>query len=146
MSFTGPHSFCGHCKVARNGPECICPLVSGSSPSKRGCRNASWLSFLACFLCIEYCHLFLLSAFNKHNCTAFVVNIQALLAEGRFYSDMELTEQEIERMVMEASRAEFLAGENRRIHIPWHEETSTSAGAEPSSSNTSLCLLRCTWL
>jgi hypothetical protein len=133
--------------VALNGLECICSLVSGSSPPKRGCLNASWLSFLACFLC--NCHLFLthfVGTFDKHNCTAFDVTTQALLAEGRFYSDMELTEQEIERMVMEASRAEFLAGENRRIHIPWHEETSTSAGAEPSSSNTSLCLFCCTWL
>nr|KJB35402.1 hypothetical protein B456_006G113400 [Gossypium raimondii] len=33
----------------------------------------------------------------------------ALLAEGRFYSDLELTEKEIERTVMEASRAEYLA-------------------------------------
>ncbi|KAA3458622.1 OTU domain-containing protein 5-like isoform X1 [Gossypium australe] len=36
---------------------------------------------------------------------------QALLAEGRFYSDLELTEKEIERMVMEASRAEYLGNE-----------------------------------
>ncbi len=63
--------------------------------------------------------------------------MQALIAEGRFYSDMELTEQEIERMVMEASRAEFLAGESFRLQSPWQEETSTSAGAEPSSSGTS---------
>ncbi|CAM6040835.1 unnamed protein product [Sphagnum compactum] len=61
---------------------------------------------------------------------------KALIAEGRFYSDMELTEQEIERMVMEASRAEFLAGESSRLQSPWQEETSTSAGAEPSSSGT----------
>lgn len=50
----------------------------------------------------------------------------ALLAEGRLYSDLELTEKEIERMVMEASRAEFL---NQQ-----HRESSRSAGAEPSSS------------
>lgn len=50
---------------------------------------------------------------------------------------MELTEQEIERMVMEASRAEYLAGESRRAHNLWQEETSTSAGAEPSSSRAS---------
>ncbi len=65
------------------------------------------------------------------------LGMQALIAEGRFYSDMELTEQEIERMVMEASRAEFLAGESFRLQSPWQEETSTSAGAEPSSSGTS---------
>ncbi|CAL5017106.1 unnamed protein product [Urochloa decumbens] len=53
----------------------------------------------------------------------------ALLAEGRFYSDLELTEREIERMVMEASRAEYLAGE-KKLNI---RESSTS-GAEPSSS------------
>jgi hypothetical protein len=50
---------------------------------------------------------------------------------------MERTEQEIEHMVMETSRAEFLAAENSRLHLPWQEETSTSAGAEPSSSGTS---------
>ncbi|CAM6066575.1 unnamed protein product [Sphagnum tenellum] len=61
---------------------------------------------------------------------------KALLAEGRFYSDMERTEQEIEHMVMETSRAEFLAAENSRLRLPWQEETSTSAGAEPSSSGT----------
>jgi OTU domain-containing protein 5 len=61
---------------------------------------------------------------------------KVLLAEGRYYSDMELTEQEIERMVMEASRAEYLEGESRRAHNSWQEETSTSAGAEPSSSRT----------
>jgi hypothetical protein len=54
---------------------------------------------------------------------------------------MELTEQEIERMVMEASRAEYLAAESRRAHNSWHEETSTSAGAEPSSSRTSKLLV-----
>ncbi|XP_062184630.1 OVARIAN TUMOR DOMAIN-containing deubiquitinating enzyme 6-like [Phragmites australis] len=53
----------------------------------------------------------------------------ALLAEGRFYSDLELTEREIERMVMEASRAEYLA-EEKKLNI---RESSTS-GAEPSSS------------
>jgi len=54
---------------------------------------------------------------------------QALLAEGRFYSDLELTEREIERMVMEASRSEYLAKE-KKLNI---RESSTS-GAEPSSS------------
>ncbi|GJN27690.1 hypothetical protein PR202_gb15732 [Eleusine coracana subsp. coracana] len=53
----------------------------------------------------------------------------ALLAEGRYFSDLELTEREIERMVMEASRAEYLA-EEKRLNI---SESSTS-GAEPSSS------------
>ncbi|KAF5744890.1 OTU-like cysteine protease family protein [Tripterygium wilfordii] len=53
----------------------------------------------------------------------------ALLAEGRFYSDLEVTEKEIERMVMEASRAEYLADDN----FKGHKESSTSS-AEPSSS------------
>ncbi|BBN01541.1 OTU domain-containing protein 5 [Marchantia polymorpha subsp. ruderalis] len=61
---------------------------------------------------------------------------KALLAEGRFYSDLELTEQEIQRMVIEASRAEFFEEESHRHPIPWCEETSTSAAAEPSSSGT----------
>lgn len=56
----------------------------------------------------------------------------ALLAEGRFYSDLELTEKEIERMVMEASRAEYLAADTFKQQ-PGHTESSTS-GAEPSSS------------
>ena len=51
------------------------------------------------------------------------------MAEGRFYSDLELTEREIERMVMEASRSEYLAKE-KKLNI---RESSTS-GAEPSSS------------
>ncbi|KAH9317432.1 hypothetical protein KI387_019201 [Taxus chinensis] len=54
---------------------------------------------------------------------------KALLAEGRFYSDLELTEKEIERTVMEASRAEYL----RTIDHHGCKESSTS-GAEPSSS------------
>lgn len=53
----------------------------------------------------------------------------ALLAEGRFYSDLELTEREIERMVMEASRAEYLA-EEKKLNI----RGSSTSGAEPSSS------------
>ncbi|KAF3776830.1 OTU domain-containing protein 5 [Nymphaea thermarum] len=57
----------------------------------------------------------------------------ALLAEGRFYSDLELTEKEIERMVMEASRAEYLA--NNKFKQPHASRgSSTSSGAEPSSS------------
>lgn len=58
----------------------------------------------------------------------------ALLSEGRFYSDMELTEKEIERMVMEASRAEYLGEDKLRQQIS-SRGTSTS-GAEPSSSGT----------
>ncbi|CAL9121171.1 unnamed protein product [Musa acuminata var. zebrina] len=56
----------------------------------------------------------------------------ALIAEGRFYSDLELTEKEIERMVMEASRAEYLAKEKLK-QCPSFQESSTSR-AEPSSS------------
>ncbi|XP_027083368.1 OVARIAN TUMOR DOMAIN-containing deubiquitinating enzyme 6 [Coffea arabica] len=56
----------------------------------------------------------------------------ALLAEGRFYSDLELTEKEIERMVMEASRAEYLSNNTFKQQLG-HRESSTS-GAEPSSS------------
>ncbi|XP_073291875.1 OVARIAN TUMOR DOMAIN-containing deubiquitinating enzyme 6-like [Primulina huaijiensis] len=56
----------------------------------------------------------------------------ALVAEGRFYSDLELTEQEIERMVMETSRAEYLSDNKFKQRLP-HKESSTSR-AEPSSS------------
>ncbi|KAF8039601.1 hypothetical protein BT93_B1962 [Corymbia citriodora subsp. variegata] len=56
----------------------------------------------------------------------------ALLAEGRFWSDLELTEKEIERMVMEASRAEYLASDKLRKQ-PGIRDSSTSS-AEPSSS------------
>ncbi|URD91336.1 OTU-like cysteine protease [Musa troglodytarum] len=56
----------------------------------------------------------------------------ALVAEGRFYSDLELTEKEIERMVMEASRAEYLAKDKLKQY-PSFRESSTSR-AEPSSS------------
>ncbi|KAL3695624.1 hypothetical protein R1sor_009700 [Riccia sorocarpa] len=52
-------------------------------------------------------------------------------------SDLELTEQEIQRMVMEASRAEFYEEAERHFNNSWSEETSTSAAAEPSSSGTS---------
>jgi hypothetical protein len=58
------------------------------------------------------------------------------MAEGRFYSDLELTEREIERMVMEASRSEYLAKE-KKLNI---RESSTS-GAEPSSSAASKATL-----
>ncbi|ERN13062.1 hypothetical protein AMTRI_Chr11g150800 [Amborella trichopoda] len=57
----------------------------------------------------------------------------ALLAEGRFYSDLELTEKEIERMVMEASRAEYLAEDKFKQQLSLRE-SSTSSHAEPSSS------------
>ncbi|XP_057956558.1 OVARIAN TUMOR DOMAIN-containing deubiquitinating enzyme 6 [Malania oleifera] len=56
----------------------------------------------------------------------------ALLAEGRFYSDLELTEKEIERMVMEASRAEYLAGDKLKQQVGLRESSTSSA--EPSSS------------
>ncbi|CAN1251971.1 OVARIAN TUMOR DOMAIN-containing deubiquitinating enzyme 6 [Linum perenne] len=56
----------------------------------------------------------------------------ALVAEGRFYSDLELTEKEMERMVMEASRAEYLANDKWKPQLG-RKESSTS-GAEPSSS------------
>ncbi|KAJ6717184.1 OTU DOMAIN CONTAINING PROTEIN [Salix koriyanagi] len=56
----------------------------------------------------------------------------ALLAEGRFHSDVELTEKEIERMVMEASRAEYIADNMFKPQLG-RKESSTS-GAEPSSS------------
>ncbi|KAK7853381.1 OVARIAN TUMOR DOMAIN-containing deubiquitinating enzyme 6 [Quercus suber] len=59
----------------------------------------------------------------------------ALLAEGRFYSDLELTEKEIERMVMEASRAEYLADDLYKQQLGCRE--SSTSGAEPSSSGAS---------
>lgn len=56
----------------------------------------------------------------------------ALLAEGRFYSDLELTEKEIERMVMEASRAEYLGEDKLKQQLGFRE--SSTSEAEPSSS------------
>ncbi|CAL8162123.1 unnamed protein product [Prunus armeniaca] len=56
----------------------------------------------------------------------------ALLAEGRFYSDLELTEKEIERMVMEASRAEYHADDTFKQQLGRRESSTSSA--EPSSS------------
>ncbi|OIT19001.1 hypothetical protein A4A49_42785, partial [Nicotiana attenuata] len=56
----------------------------------------------------------------------------ALLVEGRFYSDLELTEKEIERMVMEASRAEYIANDKFRQQLGCRESSNSSA--EPSSS------------
>lgn len=64
---------------------------------------------------------------------------QALLAEGRFYSDLELTEKEIERMVMEASRAEYLAEDKLKQQLGFRE--SSTSGAEPSSSGASKLIL-----
>ncbi|KAL1204100.1 OVARIAN TUMOR DOMAIN-containing deubiquitinating enzyme 6 [Cardamine amara subsp. amara] len=55
----------------------------------------------------------------------------ALLAEGRYYSDLELTEKEIERSVMDASRAEYLMESSKPRLGP--KESSTS-NAETSSS------------
>lgn len=68
---------------------------------------------------------------------------QALLAEGRFYSDLELTEKEIECMVMEVSRAEYLADDKFKQQLG-HKESSTS-GAEPSSSGASKFLSNSQW-
>ena len=65
---------------------------------------------------------------------------QALLAEGRFFSDLELTEKEIERMVMEASRAEYLAEDKLKQQLGFRE--SFTSGAEPSSSGTSKLYFR----
>ncbi|XP_031285460.1 OVARIAN TUMOR DOMAIN-containing deubiquitinating enzyme 6 isoform X2 [Pistacia vera] len=56
----------------------------------------------------------------------------ALLAEGRFYSDLELTEKEIECMVMEVSRAEYLANDKFKQQLA--RKDSSTSGAEPSSS------------
>lgn len=59
---------------------------------------------------------------------------KALLAEGRYYSDLELTEQEMERMVIEASRAEFLA-EERRQQIGCVESSTSAAGTSYSQGD-----------
>ncbi|XP_027344941.1 OTU domain-containing protein 5 isoform X2 [Abrus precatorius] len=58
----------------------------------------------------------------------------ALLAEGRFYSDLELTEKEIERMVMEVSRAEYLADGDSAFKQQLGDRESSTSNAEPSSS------------
>ncbi|MCD7447487.1 OVARIAN TUMOR DOMAIN-containing deubiquitinating enzyme 6 [Datura stramonium] len=59
----------------------------------------------------------------------------ALLAEGSFYSDLELTEKEMERMVIEASKAEYIARDNKfRQQLGRRESSTSSAG--PSSSGT----------
>lgn len=69
---------------------------------------------------------------------------QALLAEGRFYSDLELTEKEIERMVMEVSRAEYLADSSTFKPQLGDRESSTS-NAQPSSSGASESHCHSSW-
>lgn len=64
---------------------------------------------------------------------------QALIAEGRYYSDLELTEKEIERSVMEASRAEYLMERSKPRIGP--KESSTSNAGTSSSSGASECYL-----
>ncbi|KAI3794764.1 hypothetical protein L1987_37401 [Smallanthus sonchifolius] len=60
----------------------------------------------------------------------------ALLAEARFYSDVELTEKEIECMVMEASRAEYVAANERFKHqLGPTESSSSSSGPSSSGAN-----------
>ncbi|KAG2288733.1 hypothetical protein Bca4012_030349 [Brassica carinata] len=56
----------------------------------------------------------------------------ALIAEGRYYSDLELTEKEIERSVMEASRAEYLM-ERSKPRIGPKESSTSNAGTSSSS-------------
>ncbi|KAJ0703284.1 putative ubiquitinyl hydrolase 1 [Helianthus annuus] len=58
----------------------------------------------------------------------------ALLAEARFYSDVELTEKELECMVIEASRAEYIAANERFKHQLGPTESSSSSSSGPSSS------------
>ncbi|CAH2060947.1 unnamed protein product, partial [Thlaspi arvense] len=64
---------------------------------------------------------------------------QALLAEGRYYSDLELTEKEIELSVMETSRAEYLMDWSKPRIGPKESSTSnaetSSSGARPSGSD-----------
>ncbi|XP_038894332.1 OVARIAN TUMOR DOMAIN-containing deubiquitinating enzyme 6 isoform X1 [Benincasa hispida] len=56
----------------------------------------------------------------------------ALLAQGRYFSDLEVTEKEIEQMVMEASRAEYLARYSLKHQLDRRDNS--TPGAEPSSS------------
>ncbi|KAM7522571.1 hypothetical protein LguiA_012473 [Lonicera macranthoides] len=71
-----------------------------------------------------------------------IFELQALLAEGRFYSDLELTEKEIERMVMEASRAEYIAEDKFNKQLGRRDSSTSgaesSSGARPSGSETNL--------
>ncbi|KAJ0238956.1 OVARIAN TUMOR DOMAIN-containing deubiquitinating enzyme 6 [Hirschfeldia incana] len=60
----------------------------------------------------------------------------ALIAEGRYYSDLELTEKEIERSVMEASRAEYLM-ERSKPRIGPKESSTSNAGTSSSGARTS---------
>ncbi|XP_076906382.1 OVARIAN TUMOR DOMAIN-containing deubiquitinating enzyme 6-like [Bidens hawaiensis] len=63
----------------------------------------------------------------------------ALLAEARFYSDVELTEKELECMVMEASRAEYVAANERFIHkLGPTESSSSSSGPSSSAASTDI--------
>jgi OTU domain-containing protein 5 len=92
-------------------------------------ENVSTASYFCVLFPCQYPHKPNLKLSGWHVLNSLFWQCQALLAEGRFYSDLELTEREIERMVMEASRAEYLA-EEKKLNI---RESSTS-GAEPSSS------------
>ncbi|CAN6557275.1 unnamed protein product [Malus baccata var. baccata] len=87
--------------------------------------NASVLIF-ECYSFQKYLTRNIMITFSSHR-----YYWQALLAEGRFYSDLELTEKEIERMVMEASRLEYADGTFKQQL--GRRESSTSS-AEPSSS------------
>ncbi|KAL0741001.1 hypothetical protein Bca4012_082514 [Brassica carinata] len=60
---------------------------------------------------------------------------QALVAEGRYYSDLELTEKEIERSVMEASRAEYLLEWSKPRTGPNSNAETSSSGAKTSGSD-----------
>ncbi|KAF8111152.1 hypothetical protein N665_0076s0147 [Sinapis alba] len=60
----------------------------------------------------------------------------ALIAEGRYYSDLELTEKEIERSVMEASRAEYLM-QRSKPRIGPKESSTSNAGTSSSGARTS---------
>ncbi|KAG2308395.1 hypothetical protein Bca52824_028143 [Brassica carinata] len=59
----------------------------------------------------------------------------ALVAEGRYYSDLELTEKEIERSVMEASRAEYLLEWSKPRTGPNSNAETSSSGAKTSGSD-----------
>lgn len=60
--------------------------------------------------------------------------MQALLAEGRFYSDLEYTETEIEQMVIEASRIEYLEEQKFKQQQQLDPSESSTSISEPSSS------------
>ncbi|OIW08483.1 hypothetical protein TanjilG_03159 [Lupinus angustifolius] len=75
---------------------------------------------------------------DRKESSKFEINIrrakgyEALLAEGQFYSDLELTEKDIDRMVMAVSRAEYLA--NGTFKQQLSDRESSTSNAEPSSS------------